>query len=585
MARCYFCHGMHRNTISLIIVIMSIALLGIIFLQIYWIKHDFSIKEQQFDQQVTDVLHAVSDRLETQQALSFIDSRLFAIPGDSGFWKTLDSSLSGLTTVHTVNLIGPDQNTGEFMDSFPAMNENDEPNQNGFHKVVVVSDSSRMGNSILTDRISLISDSLNNQTELNRLRTQEEIIRNERLRVKNDMINAEIDRKRVRMEQELIRMKVKVNSKVMKLNEVMNRIALSYVKEESDPMNKVSLSMVDSVLAAELANRGISTNYRFGIQHAKSDSLFMPGDTSYAAQLKGSRYRIRLFPNELVTSGQMLLLSFPNKTTFVLSSMLWMLAGSVIFTLTVIVVFVFTLVVLLRQKKLSEIKSDFISNMTHEFKTPIATISLAIDAINNPKVAEDRQKVSYYSNIIREENKRMNRQVETILQTALFEKKDFKLKRRKINLHDLISHAVENISLQVQARGGTIRMELNAADDVISGDEVLLTTAIVNLLDNANKYSPEAPQITLRTENRQEGILISVEDKGMGMTRETMNRIFEKFYRQSSGNIHDVKGFGLGLSNVKAIVTAHGGEIKVNSTPGEGSCFEIYLPHGSGNGE
>jgi len=205
-------------------------------------------------------------------------------------------------------------------------------------------------------------------------------------------------------------------------------------------------------------------------------------------------------------------------------------------------------------------------------------ISLAIDAINNPKVAKDKVKVTHYSDIIREENKRMNIQVETILQTALFEKKDFKLNSKDIDLHELIRKAAANIKIQVESRGGSIHMNLDAGRFKIRGDEALLNTVMLNLLDNANKYSPEAPEITVSTINRENGILVSVEDKGMGMDRETLNRIFEKFYRQSTGNIHDVKGFGLGLSNVRSIVAAHGGEIKATSEPGKGSRLDIFIP-------
>jgi K+-sensing histidine kinase KdpD len=193
-----------------------------------------------------------------------------------------------------------------------------------------------------------------------------------------------------------------------------------------------------------------------------------------------------------------LLLYFPSRTTFVLADMLWMLSGSTILTLTIIIVFAYTVHLLMRQKKLSDIKSDFINNMTHEFKTPIATIALAVDAINNPKVHEDKEKVQYYSNIIREENKRMNKQVETILQTALFEKKDFKINKGEIDMHQLISKAAENIKLQVESREGSIHCNLNATNHIIHGDEILLTTAIVNLLDNANKYSPEKPKLISR---------------------------------------------------------------------------------------
>jgi two-component system phosphate regulon sensor histidine kinase PhoR len=240
--------------------------------------------------------------------------------------------------------------------------------------------------------------------------------------------------------------------------------------------------------------------------------------------------------------------------------------------------FWYTIQVIFRQKQLSEIKNDFINNMTHEFKTPIATISLAADSIGSPVVMGNPDKIRRFIDIIRQENRRMNSQVERVLQMALIDKKDFELKITEVNVHDLVLQAVDNFSLQVEKREGIIRTELLADKPVIEADATHLTSVIHNLLDNANKYSPEKPDITVSTRNVPIGIEITVTDHGMGISKEARKHIFDKFYRVHTGNIHDVKGFGLGLSYVKAIMVAHKGLVDVKSEPGKGSSFSLTLP-------
>jgi two-component system phosphate regulon sensor histidine kinase PhoR len=253
--------------------------------------------------------------------------------------------------------------------------------------------------------------------------------------------------------------------------------------------------------------------------------------------------------------------------------------GTILFTIIIITAFFLTIRALIRQKKLSEIKSDFINNMTHEFKTPIATISLAVDALKNEKVIGDKEKSSYFTNIIKEENKRMNKQVETILQAAMLDRKEIQLNINKVAAHELIQNAINNINLPLEEKNGKLEVNLNASNDLILADEVHFTNIINNLLDNAVKYSKEENLIIkISTENTYNNIRIKIEDNGIGMNKETISRIFEKFYRAHTGNIHNVKGFGLGLSYVKTIVEAHKGSIKVESTIGKGSTFIINIP-------
>jgi two-component system phosphate regulon sensor histidine kinase PhoR len=235
---------------------------------------------------------------------------------------------------------------------------------------------------------------------------------------------------------------------------------------------------------------------------------------------------------------------------------------------------------MIRQKKLSEIKNDFINNMTHEFKTPLATISLAVDALKNEKVTSDPQKLGYFSSIIKEENQRMNRQVETILKSALMERQEVELNLKPINVHQVIEDVVDNFMLRLDEKGGSLEMNLQAEQYIIEADEVHFSNLINNLFDNAVKYSKDnvPPKVCISTISNAKKIFIKIEDNGIGMTRETLKRIFEKFYRAHTGNIHNVKGFGLGLSYVKTVVEAHEGVIKADSILGKGSSFTIELP-------
>ena len=254
--------------------------------------------------------------------------------------------------------------------------------------------------------------------------------------------------------------------------------------------------------------------------------------------------------------------------------------AAILFTLVIFSAFGLTVYTMIRQKKLNLIKNDFINNMTHEFKAPIATISLAVDALKNPKVICNPEKLNYFSSIIKEENQRMNRQVETILKSALLDKQEIQLNKRPLHVHKIIEDVADNFALRLQEKGGDMVMHLNAEHDLIEGDEVHINNIVNNLLDNAVKYSKEAvpPHIVLSTSSTSKKFIIRMEDNGIGMTKETVKRIFEKFYRAHTGNIHNVKGFGLGLSYVKSVVDAHGGTIKPESTLGKGSCFTIELP-------
>ncbi|RYY71220.1 MAG: HAMP domain-containing histidine kinase [Chitinophagaceae bacterium] len=281
---------------------------------------------------------------------------------------------------------------------------------------------------------------------------------------------------------------------------------------------------------------------------------------------------------ENLSIQEYLVVIVPDEQSIVLKDIFWFIMGSILFTIIITTAFYITIRSLLKQKKLSEIKSDFINNMTHEFKTPLATISLAVDALKNEKVTNDKEKTQYFTGVIKEENKRMNKQVEAILQAALLDKQEVQLDLKKHSAHDLINIAVNNMRLPVQEKAGSLEIKLEAKNDLVMADEVHFINFINNLLDNAVKYSKENPVIRLTTSNTGNMFRVKIEDNGIGMNKETLHRIFEKFYRAHTGNIHNVKGFGLGLSYVKTMVDAHKGTIKAESTLGKGSNFTITLP-------
>ncbi|MEO5943871.1 MAG: HAMP domain-containing sensor histidine kinase [Ferruginibacter sp.] len=281
---------------------------------------------------------------------------------------------------------------------------------------------------------------------------------------------------------------------------------------------------------------------------------------------------------ENLSKDEFLVIVVPHQGSIIFKEIGWFILGAIFFTIIITTAFYLTIRTLLRQKKLSEIKSDFINNMTHEFKTPLATISLAVDALKNEKVVADKDKSNYFTGIIKEENKRMNKQVETILQAALLDKQEVQLNLKKLSAHELITSALNNMTLPIEEKGGKLISHLDATKDMIMADEVHFTNFVNNLLDNAVKYSKDNPEIKLTTLNVGNSLKIKIEDNGIGMNKETLNRIFEKFYRAHTGNVHNVKGFGLGLSYVKTMVEAHRGNIKAESTLGKGSSFTITVP-------
>ncbi|MBL0328144.1 MAG: HAMP domain-containing histidine kinase [Bacteroidetes bacterium] len=341
---------------------------------------------------------------------------------------------------------------------------------------------------------------------------------------------------------------------------------------------KVDTVLLDSILKFELLQKGVSAKYDFAVTSSKNIPADSVAISERGKKIYESPFKVNLSPDNIFIKPKFLSVYFPNQHRYLVSSMWGLLLVSLAFMLALIFSFYYTISTIFKQKKLSEIKNDFISNMTHEFKTPISTISLAVEVLNDKSVEKSQERVSNYVKMIGDENKRLSLLVENILQTAILDKGEFKLKVQSIDIHNLIEQTFTNIKLQVENKEGQITSQLNATKPVINADRVHITNILFNLIDNALKYSKDNPDIIVSTKNDDEGIFISVQDNGIGISKDNQKRIFDTMYREPTGNIHNVKGFGLGLSYVKAVVEKHGGSIKVESELGKGSMFTLYLP-------
>jgi two-component system phosphate regulon sensor histidine kinase PhoR len=345
------------------------------------------------------------------------------------------------------------------------------------------------------------------------------------------------------------------------------------------PIDKrINFDVLDSVVTATIAEKGIQMPVAYGIMSASRDSIALAKPAKYQNEIFRSQYRARLFPHDLFVEKNDLVLAFPQEQMYLFKKVgLWAII-ILLFISIIIFSFVYVIRTIFKQKQFSKLLIDFINNMTHEFKTPISTISLASETISNPQIIRDEDRLKKYGQIIRDESLRMRNQVEKILELASLEEGDFELNKSHVNIHELIDNAVANFSLKIKNSNGEIRTDLKANDFLVEGDAVHLENIINNLIDNAVKYANKNPQIFIKTENMDQRVKISVKDNGIGLKPEDQKRVFDKYYRVPTGNVHDVKGFGLGLSYVKLIVEAHGGKVGLKSEIDQGSIFEVYLP-------
>jgi signal transduction histidine kinase len=392
-----------------------------------------------------------------------------------------------------------------------------------------------------------------------------------------------LSKKRDSMEYTLNQLEIKVETEKAKLiekkleqfNQNMEEWVVEYSFDANQLLDDFPNGNLDSLLDNSLNSRGIDLPFEYQVIQQYGDTTKIYSSNQIVPGQLSKPFKADLFPDNYFRKNMYLLVSFPSKSTYLYKSLIVLISGSVVFTLVILTTFWFTIFYMLRQKKVSQIKTDFINNMTHEFKTPIATIGLATDALSSPKVFGQTDPTNYYLGIIRQENKRMNNQVEKVLQMALMEKGNLQIEPEWIDAHQVIKHTVEILQLTAQQKQGHITTVLRAACSFLHADEVHFANLMNNLLDNAIKYTEKSPEIIVETYNHADQLIIRVADNGMGMTKEVQRHIFDQFYRKPTGNIHNIKGFGLGLSYVKAIVSAHDGAIEVTSEPGHGSIFTL----------
>ena len=342
-------------------------------------------------------------------------------------------------------------------------------------------------------------------------------------------------------------------------------------------LHSVQPQLIDSVIKSEFIRLDLGATYYYGIYEKESSEFLLGNFDKYQEEILDSQHNVAvscIFQPETYWLG----IYFPHQSSYVFKKMQVNIILSAFFMLVIIGSFWFVIYSLFRQKKLSELKTDFVNNMTHEFKTPISTISVASEMLSKEHVIDDKKMVSKYARVIFDENVRLEGMVEKVLQVATLEREDYRLKLKSFDVHKLLNDTVRNFEVTVSQRNGKIFSRLNAASSSILADKGHFNNVVITILDNANKYSVNEPDITLSTRSNSKGITISIEDKGIGMASEHQANIFKKFHRISTGNVHNVKGFGIGLFYVKTVVEAHGGKVSVKSELGKGSRFEVFFP-------
>ena len=529
---------------------MLLSIIGIIWVQIVWIRKAIDIQNENFNNSVANSLYNAANAIESSRKMNFFNNFMSVEPIP---FSDSSDDVSGYLSIGSYS----SDPGGKFRLSITNQSVTGSSDKD---KITSVNKSY-----IITNDTSVVSDSLTYVVSSPDKSGKINIIR------KGDNINTNSRAIYIKQNEFLNWVKKRSNEFQNMSGEMINEI---YQWEKTLELDNKE---IDYTLQQTFAYTGVHTPYEFAI----IKNGIVQGGTfkkSQKSDFMKSKYIVKLFPDNIIRQDLFLSVIFPEQTNYVLGSMIWILGGSLLFSLFILATFALSLFFIIRQKKISEMKSDFINNMTHEFKTPIATISLAADTITNPKVINDEVSIRHFIGMIKKENSRMNKKVETILQIASLDKKEIEFKYENVSLHTVIEHVLETIEIQVNQRNGKINLNLKAEEPNIFGDYEHLTNLVNILLDNAIKYSPDLPEITITTRNSEKGIILSVEDEGIGMTKAVQSKIFERFYRQNSGNVHDVKGFGLGLNYARSIIEAHKGSIRVFSEPGKGSRFEIFLP-------
>ena len=521
---------MKQDQIRNIVVVIAVALSGLIGIQIYWISNAIELEKDRISRGASEALGEVVDKLERHEMLTKIRSHQEAqylfIEGEEGPSFPPDDSLVEYVVKKNI----------ERKEDLIEMRIEEERGEQRSEKTITYSLEDLPYNTDFEDELSLqmiTADSI----ELELTHANEEINRDlgqlrERLKTKKAFLG------------DIVKSLIEVN-----INQPIN--------ERIDP------DIVDSLLRISLQKRGLSLSYEMGVFDQEGEMVF--GSEDHEDPLRASVSNARLFPNDVIQVPFFLRVYFPNQSGYIFNNLWGLLLVSLILLLALIWTSYYSVRTIFIQKQSSEIKNDFINNMTHELKTPISTISLACEALADPELGRVQKVMDRYLGIINTENKRLGLLVEEVLQSAVLDKGDFKLKREEMDLHALLHDVVDKYQIQLAERKGKVTMHLDADQSWIYADPSHLTNVIYNLLDNAAKYSKNQPAIRIATRREEDRIVVSVQDEGIGISAENLKKIFDRLYRVPTGNVHNVKGFGLGLSYVKIITERHGGRVSVES--------------------
>ena len=522
---------MSRRVILILIVIMALVMTSLILVQTNSILKALEIKEEQFNTSVKNALIAVSNRLEMEEAsmLAVYEKNLSAqhssgiFPGNtqrtnSGSLSQKDVQISLQYSQQASGSAYSEELNIEYGNPADQANERGRPGDypNAF------------------DRIHEYDGYVSKQYQ--------------------DRLNQQ--------------------ARLLELYQI------AFIRSALPIEERIDATTLGRFIKTELKKQGINIDFKYAVKSfSNGEERFIFGDKNYNKN-EQKEHNVLLFPNDLeeLKKPNWLYLCFPKQNTYLLKEAGFLVIPTFVLTAMLIGIFVFTILIILRQKKLSNIKNDFINNMTHELKTPISTISLASQMLRDNTVSNTPKTIEHISGIIFQESKRLTTQVEKVLQMAVFNEGKLKLKFKEVNINTLINSVVLNFELRVKSKNGELTSDLKADPAIIKADEVHLTNVLFNLLDNAVKYSKDEPRIIISSEIKDDFLVVSVKDHGIGIQSEHVSQIFERFYRVPTGNVHDVKGFGLGLSYVKIIVDAHKGKIKVESALNKGTKFMIYFP-------
>ncbi len=524
---------MNKLFFRLLIVLMSLSLIGIILVQVYWFNTSFKNNDEQFRFHVQQVIGNVAEKLQKQEAYNFYDK----------YNRYKDSTGKA-----------PEKN--DLLEIY-YVQKNTRTNETIIYSNSIISEDYNISSSFFDkkkDSVKLKSFSAKRVTEVYN---------------NNSIDNSGIQNNLVPDT------KIQRTGNLDVLDNAQFEIFYKDFASTMPIQERISKEALEKQLLNGLNEFGVKTPFEYAIY---SNGLATKIKSDKFRYDKYATHTIPIFTDNEGNSKYQLLVSFPHKKKFLFSELIGITILSIVFTLIIVIAYSSALNQLIRQRQISEIKTDFINNMTHEFKTPIATINLALDAIKNPKIIDDKEKVHRYLQMIKDENKRMHAQVENVLRISKLERKELEINKESNNIHSIIDEAVEHVNLIIEDRRGTITTHYNANRTTVLLNDVHFTNVVVNILDNAIKYSPNEPKIDIYTENIKDFIIVKIKDQGLGMSKAVQKRIFEKFYREHTGDLHNVKGHGLGLAYVKRIVEDHNSEIFVESEKGKGSTFLIKIP-------